>query len=77
MKSNSFTCCTFQCRTLTLKDLSSGEIRVVYDAKEVISGLQTPVVKDPKVPKSILLMISKFLSIHIFYRCQDDKYQLA
>ncbi|XP_019454618.1 PREDICTED: oxysterol-binding protein-related protein 4C-like isoform X2 [Lupinus angustifolius] len=32
-------------RTVTLKDTKSGETRVIYDAKEVISGLQAPIVK--------------------------------
>ncbi|XLS89851.1 hypothetical protein HN51_065859 [Arachis hypogaea] len=31
---------------VTAKDTNNGEVRVIYDAKEVISGLQTPVVKD-------------------------------
>ncbi|AES65297.2 putative oxysterol-binding protein [Medicago truncatula] len=32
--------------TVTLKDTSNGEERVIYDAKEVISRLQAPTVKD-------------------------------
>ncbi|XP_024024213.1 oxysterol-binding protein-related protein 4C isoform X2 [Morus notabilis] len=35
-------------RTITLKDLDSGETRVIYNAKEVLCGLKTPIVKDPK-----------------------------
>ncbi|PON48939.1 Oxysterol-binding protein [Parasponia andersonii] len=35
-------------RTVTLKDLNSGEVKVLYNAKEVISKLQIPIVKDPK-----------------------------
>ncbi|CAL0330335.1 unnamed protein product [Lupinus luteus] len=31
--------------TVTLKDTNNGETRVIYDAKEVISGLQAPIVK--------------------------------
>ncbi|XP_024024336.1 oxysterol-binding protein-related protein 4B [Morus notabilis] len=34
--------------TVTLKDLESGNVRVIYEAIEVISGLKTPIVKDPK-----------------------------
>ncbi|KAL5549461.1 hypothetical protein UlMin_004692 [Ulmus minor] len=34
-------------RTITVKDLKSGELRVIYNAKEVVSGLKTPIVKDP------------------------------
>ncbi|KAL5771575.1 hypothetical protein ACOSP7_015729 [Xanthoceras sorbifolium] len=33
-------------RTVTLKDINNGKSRVIYDAKEVISGLKTPIVKD-------------------------------
>lgn len=35
-------------RTITLKDLDRGEVRVIYNAKEVLSGLKTPIVNDPK-----------------------------
>ncbi|XP_024024223.1 oxysterol-binding protein-related protein 4C isoform X3 [Morus notabilis] len=35
-------------RTVTVKDLTSGKVRVIYNSKEVISGLKTPMVKDPK-----------------------------
>ncbi|KAK7265224.1 hypothetical protein RJT34_32840 [Clitoria ternatea] len=31
-----------------VKDTKSGKMRVIYDAKEVISGLKTPIVKDAK-----------------------------
>lgn len=37
------------CRTVKVKDISSGNVRVIYDAKEVISGLKTPIVKDAEV----------------------------
>ncbi|GMN62076.1 hypothetical protein TIFTF001_031171 [Ficus carica] len=41
-------------KTVTIKDLTSGEVRVIYNAKEVISGLKTPIVKDPKtIPKAM------------------------
>ncbi|KAK7347760.1 hypothetical protein VNO80_22299 [Phaseolus coccineus] len=33
-------------KTVQVKDSNSGEVRVIYDAKEVISGLKTPMVKD-------------------------------
>ncbi|KAK7329752.1 hypothetical protein VNO77_23929 [Canavalia gladiata] len=33
-------------RTVRVKDTNSGEVRVIYDAKEVISGLKVPIVKD-------------------------------
>lgn len=35
-------------KTVKLKDTNSGEVRVIYDAKEVISGLKTPIIKDAK-----------------------------
>ncbi|KAI4335372.1 hypothetical protein L6164_014021 [Bauhinia variegata] len=33
-------------RTVTVKDKRNGEVRVIYDAKQVISGLQAPILKD-------------------------------
>ncbi|XP_054807441.1 oxysterol-binding protein-related protein 4C-like [Prosopis cineraria] len=35
-------------RTVTIKDTSNGKVKVIYDANEVISGLQSPTVRDPK-----------------------------
>ncbi|GMN62072.1 hypothetical protein TIFTF001_031154 [Ficus carica] len=35
-------------RTVTLKDLESGQVRVIYEAIEVITGLKIPIVRDPK-----------------------------
>ncbi|KAK6944601.1 Oxysterol-binding protein [Dillenia turbinata] len=35
-------------RTVSMKDISSGKVTVIYNAKEVISNLKTPVVEDPK-----------------------------
>lgn len=32
-----------------MKDTTNEEIRVIYDAKKTISGLQAPFVKDPEV----------------------------
>ncbi|XP_057421928.1 oxysterol-binding protein-related protein 4B-like isoform X2 [Lotus japonicus] len=34
--------------TVTVKDTTNEEIRVIYDAKKTISGLQAPFVKDPE-----------------------------
>ncbi|XP_027338348.1 oxysterol-binding protein-related protein 4C-like [Abrus precatorius] len=34
--------------TVTLKDTNNAGVRVIYDAKEIISGLQAPTVKDAK-----------------------------
>ncbi|KAF3452731.1 hypothetical protein FNV43_RR03164 [Rhamnella rubrinervis] len=35
-------------RTVTIKDVNSGEVTVIYNAKDSISGLKTPIVKDHK-----------------------------
>ncbi|EXB30989.1 hypothetical protein L484_016850 [Morus notabilis] len=35
-------------KIVTLKDLTNGEVKVIYNAKEVIAELRTPIVKDPK-----------------------------
>ncbi|XP_027921827.1 oxysterol-binding protein-related protein 4C-like isoform X1 [Vigna unguiculata] len=34
--------------TVTVKNTENAEVRVIYDAKQVISGLQPPIVKDPE-----------------------------
>lgn len=34
-----------------MKDVFSGKVTVIYNAKEAISGLKTPIVNDPKVIK--------------------------
>lgn len=36
-------------RTVTFKDVSSGKVTDIYNAKEFISGLKTPILKDPQV----------------------------
>ncbi|MED6139792.1 hypothetical protein PIB30_087297, partial [Stylosanthes scabra] len=33
---------------VTVKDTNNDEVKVIYDAKEVISGLQPPILKDPE-----------------------------
>ncbi|KAF4393856.1 hypothetical protein F8388_018347 [Cannabis sativa] len=33
-------------KSVTLKDLRNGEVKVLYNAKEITSGLKTPIVKD-------------------------------
>lgn len=37
------------CRTVKVRDTSNGNVRVIYDAKQVISGLKAPIVKDAEV----------------------------
>lgn len=37
------------CRTVTAKDPIDGKLRIIYNAKEAISGLKTPIIKNPKV----------------------------
>lgn len=39
----------FVFRTVNVKDTKSGKVKVIYDAKEVISGLKAPIVKDAEV----------------------------
>lgn len=41
-------------RIVTVKDVSTGKTTTIYDAKEELSGLKTPVVKDPKVLRSFV-----------------------
>ncbi|KAK2969251.1 hypothetical protein RJ640_003485, partial [Escallonia rubra] len=36
-------------RTVTVKDTTNGKLTVIYNAKEVLSGLKTPTVKDSQV----------------------------
>jgi hypothetical protein len=48
-------------RTVKVKDTSSGKVKVIYDAKEVISGLKTPIVKDAEVINIYFLPIKLFL----------------
>lgn len=36
-------------RTVTVKDITTGKVNVIYNAKEALSGMKTPMVKDPKV----------------------------
>ncbi|XP_070018705.1 oxysterol-binding protein-related protein 4C isoform X1 [Nicotiana sylvestris] len=36
-------------RTVTVKDITTGKVNEIYNAKEVLSGMKTPIVKDPKV----------------------------
>lgn len=37
------------CRSVTVKDVLTGKTRTIYDAKEALSGMKAPIVKDPKV----------------------------
>lgn len=39
----------FFCRVIRLKDVHSGEVTVLYDAKKAISKLNTPVLVAPQV----------------------------
>ncbi|KAM3394931.1 oxysterol-binding protein-related protein 4B [Capsicum galapagoense] len=36
-------------RTVTTKDITTGKVSEIYNAKEALSGMTTPTVKDPKV----------------------------
>ena len=35
-----------------MKDINSGKLSMIYNAKEVLAGLKTPIVNDPKVSTS-------------------------
>ncbi|KAL2554134.1 Oxysterol-binding protein-related protein 4C [Forsythia ovata] len=35
-------------RTVTIKDASNERVTIIYNANEALSGLKTPIVKDPK-----------------------------
>jgi hypothetical protein len=37
------------CRSVSVKNIDNGKSTVIYNAKEVISGLNAPIVKDPGV----------------------------
>lgn len=56
----------FQCRTVKMKEVSSGKETVIYNAKEAISGLKAPVLTDPKVT-SFYFSISKSFSLNFMY----------
>lgn len=34
---------------MTTKDITTGKVSEIYNAKEALSGMTTPTVKDPKV----------------------------
>ncbi|XP_059286990.1 oxysterol-binding protein-related protein 4B-like [Lycium ferocissimum] len=36
-------------RTVIIKDMTTGKVNEIYNAKEALSGMKTPIVKDPKV----------------------------
>ncbi|XAR63736.1 hypothetical protein NMG60_11023779 [Bertholletia excelsa] len=36
-------------RAVTVKDLSNGKLTVIYDAKDCLSGLKTPILKEPEM----------------------------
>lgn len=48
-------------RTVKMKDRENGKVTVIYDATEVITRLQAPILKDEKVPKTIHLLIISFM----------------
>lgn len=54
------------CRTVTAKDPVNGKLRVIYNAKEAIAGLKTPIVENPKVINHLLSFSDEaLLSIYI------------
>lgn len=46
------------CRIVKLKDVHSGEVTILYDAKKAISGLKTPILQAPQVPHQLGLFSS-------------------
>ncbi|KAL2534470.1 Oxysterol-binding protein-related protein 4B [Abeliophyllum distichum] len=59
-------------RAVTVKDVFSGKVTVIYNAKEAISGLKTPIVKDPKgiLPGESTLVWAE-VSKNILQKCWD------
>lgn len=47
-----------------VKDVSTGKTTTIYNAKEALSGLKTPIVKDPKVTQKFQF-ICQFIAIQI------------
>lgn len=59
-------------RSVTAKDVSTGKSTTIYDAKEVLSGLKTPTVKDPKVNyMHAVLFSSEFESSIAFFHIRS------
>lgn len=48
-------------RTVKVKDTNSGKVKVIYDAKEVISGLKAPILKDAEVINKQRIFLFFFL----------------
>ncbi|KAL2458207.1 Oxysterol-binding protein-related protein 4B [Forsythia ovata] len=59
-------------RTVTVKDVFSEKVTVIYNAEEAISGLKTPIVKDPKgiLPGESTLVWAE-VSKNILENCWD------
>lgn len=55
--SNPIICCS----TVTVKDTNNSDERVIYDAKEVITRLQAPVVKDAEVMHNMCVCVRNVL----------------
>ena len=49
-----------------MRDRKNGKVTVIYDATEVITGLQAPILKDEKVLKTIHLLIISFTDQFLF-----------
>jgi len=46
------------CSAVTVKNTENAEVRVIYDAKQVISGLRAPIVKDVEVIDIIYISLA-------------------
>ncbi|XP_057467098.1 oxysterol-binding protein-related protein 4B-like [Actinidia eriantha] len=59
-------------RGVTVKDVSNGELTVIYDAREALSGLKTPILKDPEgVWASESSVVWAEVSQNILSKCWD------
>ena len=64
------------CSTVTVRNTTNTKARVIYDAKEVLSRLQTPIVQDPEVNNShICPPIFPQSMVFLFVFLYEIKYQ--
>lgn len=56
-------------RIVNLKDVHSGEVTVLYDAKKAISKLNTPVLEAPEVPIILKLRSQLLVTRYVAILC--------
>ena len=59
-------------RNVTVKDTNNGKVIVIYSAKDVISALKTPIVKDVKV--LIFCIYNKYIIVLVTHEWVDTPY---